>query len=161
MYVIIIAGSIPMLRPLWSFVRGKPYGSDRYTPGTGEAAAGPFSKQIDQKSTGNSKSAGGLTSGSQGAPGMFTIALRELGSDEEDESRSGAGSSRRGSNEDILPKDRDGAKNDKRESGRTSIKVQVRRDVDVEVGYVEEGREWNGDQGRFKGERNAFRRPGP
>lgn len=147
-----------MIRPLWSFVRGKPYGSDRYTPGTGEAAAGPYSKHIDPKSTGNSKSAGGLTSGSHGAPGLFTIALRELGSDEEDGSGSGAGSSRGGSSVDILPKEREGERNEKRESGRTPIRVQVRRDVDVEVGY-EEG-EWNGDENRFNGERNAFRRPG-
>lgn len=161
MCVIIIAGSIPMLRPLWSFIRGKPYGSDRYTPGTGEAAAGPHSKHVDQILTGKSKSADELTPGSQAAPGMFTIALRELGSDEEDESGSGAGSSRRSSNKDILPKEGEGVKGEKLESGRTSLRVQVRRDVDVEVGYGEEHGEWNGDQARFHGERNAFRRPGP
>ncbi|KAL1957205.1 hypothetical protein VTO42DRAFT_6239 [Malbranchea cinnamomea] len=115
MYVIIMAGSIPMLRPLWAFLTGKPYGSsDKYTP-----SAQGYSKQIDGKSAGRSRGQ------SSSVPGMFTIALRDMSDDDQ----SGGGASRGSSSADILPK----SEPDKQNIRRSQNGIHVV--TDVEVGY--------------------------
>ncbi|PGH01628.1 hypothetical protein AJ79_07876 [Helicocarpus griseus UAMH5409] len=137
MYVIIIAGSIPMLRPLWAAFRGRTYGSNKYTRegqnGYQMQGVGKSGKSSEQMS-GHMKSTGHSTRGGAG-PGMFTMALDELESDED-------GSSRGGSSVDILHKPGAG--------------IQIRRDV--EVGY-EPGKIPQREEARFKGERNAFGPP--
>jgi hypothetical protein len=86
MYVLIIAGSLPTLRPVWKFVRIR-LGMTSYSSRTGESYG------MDHPSS----KAGRVHSSK---PGPITLAFEEIGN-EEAGLRSNGGSSM----EDILPKD--------------------------------------------------------
>lgn len=132
MHVLVIAGSIPMLRPVISKVRGKEYGS--YNQG---GSTGPGYKQYGYRlgGTNNSNKSGN-------APGLHTVALRDLDNDDDghghqtdiDGRRSNeAGSSGGSSVENILPKQHPPAKTQEFDGYGRDKGIQVTNEV--KVGY--------------------------
>ncbi|PGH17305.1 hypothetical protein AJ79_01189 [Helicocarpus griseus UAMH5409] len=108
MHVLIIAGSMPTLRPLWSVIRGEAY-SRKYTDGSHSNQYPPYGR------------GGRSTGGKSDNAGVHTVALRDLDDDVNDRTSNGGSSV-----ENILPKE---------VNPSSGLEREIRITNDVQVNY--------------------------